>query len=689
MTEDSTNINSSNSSINSSSNNNNNNNLTVKVTSVAKLDWPSSKDDLPKAKVQCGTLSYQLYHARKTDKIPMDYYSKFKKVDESKNENKDDESKNEEGGGGGGSAMKLHFLDLRKASASKLEKLSYYQILGNIHMHATPEQIKRAFHKACLKYHPDKEDAAAAKKNAASKDAGGQNGDEEKKKGKGEDPVFLKVKEAFETLSDPKMKKSYDSTVDFDDKIPSAAEIKSDQDFYKIFGDCFQKNLRFAAENEPGLANNAKDKKKDDTKGGGKKKNKKKNNKKNGKVEEKKEPPPKLGDDNTAIEDVHRFYDYWVRFESWRDFTLVAKKETEHDTDTAECRYEKRWMEKEIARKAKHMKKDEIARITKLVDRSMALDPRLIREKKRVEQEKLDKEREKKERAEREAREAKEKAEREEKERVEREAFEKEERARLKVQKEQGKKILRKAKASLRKAVLAQYEVESGSENKTWASFDDMNDDIEFLCGWLDASDLRDLADHVLDPEVENKLGVVKERAVQFKASAQNQSDADIKKRDALRQAAAEKEAAQKAARASKPWSQEELAALAKAVKKYPTGGGNRWDTIAQFINTLCQLPDPRTKEECIEKYNSIAKSDPTSKTNTTSGSNVNGNGQAEDPSGWSRKQDEQLQAGLSKYPSSMDKNKRWTSIANGVEGKNKKECVERFKAIREALKKK
>ena len=36
-----------------------------------------------------------------------------------------------------------------------------------------------------------------------------------------------------------------------------------------------------------------------------------------------------------------------------------------------------------------------------------------------------------------------------------------------------------------------------------------------------------------------------------------------------------------------------------------------------------------------------------------------------------------------------MDKNERWAAIAKGVNGKSKKECVQRFKAIRAALKNK
>ena len=103
-------------------------------------------------------------------------------------------------------------------------------------------------------------------------------------------------------------------------------------------------------------------------------------------------------------------------------------------------------------------------------------------------------------------------------------------------------------------------------------------------------------------------------------------------------------------------------------------------------INNQCKQSDPRSKEECIEKYNQIATSAapqaaadkepaPTNKTN--------------DADGWTDEQDNFLQEMLRKYPADMDKNERWKNIAKGVPGKTKKECVERFKAIREAVRQK
>jgi DnaJ family protein C protein 2 len=84
--------------------------------------------------------------------------------------------------------------------------------------------------------------------------------------------------------------------------------------------------------------------------------------------------------------------------------------------DAADSRDEKRWMKQEIDRKLKKMKREEMARINLLVERAMAADPRLKREKEKERKEKAAKE------------EAKRKVEEEkaEKERIEREAREKE-----------------------------------------------------------------------------------------------------------------------------------------------------------------------------------------------------------------------------------------------------------------------
>jgi len=53
---------------------------------------------------------------------------------------------------------------------------------------------------------------------------------------------------------------------------------------------------------------------------------------------------------------------------------------------------------------------------------------------------------------------------------------------------------------------------------------------------------------------------------------------------------------------------------------------------------------------------------------------------------GWSAAQQKQLEGALRKFPSSLEKNERWTKIANAVDGKSKRECVARFKELRAGL---
>ncbi|KAG7400261.1 hypothetical protein PHYBOEH_006398 [Phytophthora boehmeriae] len=52
------------------------------------------------------------------------------------------------------------------------------------------------------------------------------------------------------------------------------------------------------------------------------------------------------------------------------------------------------------------------------------------------------------------------------------------------------------------------------------------------------------------------------------------------------------------------------------------------------------------------------------------------------DNSEWSEAQQRALDVALQKYPASMDKQERWTSIASDVEGRSLNECIDRFKLL-------
>jgi hypothetical protein len=110
-------------------------------------------------------------------------------------------------------------IDLFSLSEQDLDALDYYKVLHlPFKATLTPDDVKKAYRKACLKYHPDKS-------------------------GRGEeDAVFLKVKASFDILSTQKL--AYDSTeMPFDETIP---DEKTDN-FFEDFGSCFERNLHFDA----------------------------------------------------------------------------------------------------------------------------------------------------------------------------------------------------------------------------------------------------------------------------------------------------------------------------------------------------------------------------------------------------------------------------------------------------------
>jgi len=88
----------------------------------------------------------------------------------------------------------------------------YYSILG-VNKDATAEQIKKAFRKLAVKYHPDK--------NQGKKEA------EEK---------FKQINEAYEVLSDPEKRKKYDRFGENWNKVPEGAQGEGGQYQYRSPG---------------------------------------------------------------------------------------------------------------------------------------------------------------------------------------------------------------------------------------------------------------------------------------------------------------------------------------------------------------------------------------------------------------------------------------------------------------------
>lgn len=63
-------------------------------------------------------------------------------------------------------------------------------------------------------------------------------------RGDEKDPIFLKLKEAYDVLSNPEKRRLYDSNFEFDEWIPD--ELIPDEDFYAIYSPIFEANARFS-----------------------------------------------------------------------------------------------------------------------------------------------------------------------------------------------------------------------------------------------------------------------------------------------------------------------------------------------------------------------------------------------------------------------------------------------------------
>lgn len=516
-------------------------------------------------------------------------------------------------------------------------KADLYALLGLQHERwmASEAQIRTAYRKAALEHHPDKKRAKSAGDLTKLQE------NEEK---------FKAIQDAYETLSDPSKRREFDSLDPFDDSLPTELQATNAEDYFLHFGAAFKRNSKWSM----------------------------------------KKPVPELGTMESDDKHIDGFYSFWFSFKSWREFPHPD----EEDVELAEGRDERRWIERHNAKLREKGRKEEIRRINEFVDLAHRLDPRIIQRK---EAERLEKERQKAEKAaERQRRLDEENARKELEEKMRQE----EEIAKLdaKKQRQMEKKALQKERSKLRKYT----GVQDSQDVQTFVSFPE--DNVELICLHLSFSKLQDLnATLQSEGNTDDKMSALEEA---FECALSLKDDQKREKTIAMESAVIaskkeEKEALQQRIKKLEEWSTEEVRLLNKALDKFPPGTSKRWETIQGYLRT-------RTENEIIDmvkyglksgrftapgdgvvitekkKAKLQGKSAATLREESFSDVSVNA---PSDKNGtkWTKEDDTKLIKALKDFPKTVDD--RWDKVAAAVGSRTKVECAIRFKEMKQAVK--
>ncbi|KAF9580327.1 hypothetical protein BGW38_003068 [Lunasporangiospora selenospora] len=460
--------------------------------------------------------------------------------------------------------------------------------LGTMRWRATPAMIKKAHRTKVLVHHPDKKTAAAAaSSNSRSSSPLLGMFTSNSTPDADNDSYFKCLQRAYEFLSDPVKRRQYDSV----DPIPEesyqpiqdpADQIEQERDaevFIEAWRPVFERESRFSAMNHRKI--------------------------------------PSLGTEDSTKAEVEAFYGFWYSFDSWRSFEYLDSEEG----DAAENRDDKRYLEKKNKAERMKRKKEDTARLRKLVDTAFSIDPRMAAFK---EQDRLAKEAKKQEKlaqvklakmeAENEARIAKEQE--QEKEAVERVKREEERKER-----EAKKKLIRKEKKTIKTLIKdANYYCEKGT-SMTPSKLEIYLSELETLLDKVTLEDLERIRDELLSKKLthEDKVKILMAAAQQLvidglaQPESLSQFGADAVERPikTVEQPIESPTTVTSGNVPTKEWSVEEVAFLIKAANKFPGGVSDRWETIAAFVAKHTGLPQ-RDPEDVIRKSKAVKKASST-----------------------------------------------------------------------------
>ncbi|XP_029318141.1 dnaJ homolog subfamily C member 2 [Cottoperca gobio] len=533
------------------------------------------------------------------------------------------------------------YLMLRTLDPKDWKNQDHYSVLGVPHLRykATQKQIKAAHKAIVLKHHPDKRKAAG------------------EQIVEGDNDYFTCITKAIEILSDPVKRRAFDS-VDptFDNAVPSKNEGK--ENFTDVYSPVFERNARWSS----------------------------------------KKHVPKLGTMESSFEEVDNFYSFWYNFDSWREFSYLDEEEKEK----AECRDERRWIEKQNRASRGQRKKEEMNRMRTLVDSAYSLDPRI---KKFKEEEKARKESEKKAKVE-----AK-KREQDEKERARQAELEV---ARLAKEKEEeeAKQVAQQAKKEkeIQKKAIKKERQKLRTTCKNWNYFGDeetdsvkMMEEVEKLCDRLELTSMQSLNDILASGSKEDSKVAVEKQVQEVNAQLQREKEAEVQMRQASRSADHASGGGGGGA-GGKGWNEEDLQLLIKAVNLFPAGTNARWEVIANYMNLHSTSGMKRTAKDVINKAKNLQRLDPGQKDeinrkafekfkkehsavaptidNAVPSERFDAAGNA---ASWTTEEQKLLEQALKTYPVSTTE--RWEKIAGAVPGRTKKDCMKRYKELVEMVK--
>ncbi|NXC09269.1 DNJC2 protein, partial [Orthonyx spaldingii] len=465
---------------------------------------------------------------------------------------------------------------------------------------------------------------------------------------------------AYEILSDPVKRRAFNS-IDptFDNSVPSKSEAK--ENFFEVFSPVFERNARWS-------------------------------NKKN---------VPKLGDMNSSFEEVDAFYSFWYNFDSWREFSYLDEEEKEK----AECRDERRWIEKQNRAARALRKKEEMNRIRTLVDNAYSCDPRI---KKFKEEEKAKKEAEKK---------AKVEAKRKEQEAKEKQRQAELEAARLAKEKEEEEvrqqALVAKKEKEIQKKAIKKERQKLRTTCKNWNYFSDneadcvkMMEEVEKLCDRLELASLQCLNEALTSTTREGgKAAVVKQIEEINEQIRREKEEAEARMRQATKSS---EKSTTGGGGGSKNWPEDDLQLLIKAVNLFPAGTNSSFQKVSCITNHIVAqgapgfslwscLSDtvipwaihefyPHQKDDINKKaFDKFKKEHGVVPQMDSAAPSERFEGSPLDSSPWTTEEQKLLEQALKTYP--VNTPERWEKIAAAVPGRSKKDCMKRYKELVEMVK--